>query len=43
MKVVRIYIIICLALVAWVAPARGETLDYPLDTINGQVYYRYAL
>ena len=43
MKAVRIYIIICLALVAWVVPARGEKLDYPLDTINGQVYYRYTV
>ena len=43
MKAIRIYIIMCLALVAWVAPARGEKLDYPLDTINGQVYYRYTV
>ena len=37
------YITICIALVLWALPARGELKDYPLDTINGQVYYRYTV
>ena len=43
MKTARIYIIVILAIIAWATPARGQQLDYPLDTINGQVYYRYTV
>ena len=43
MKTARIYIIVILAIIAWATPARGEQLDYPLDTINGQIYYRYTV
>ena len=27
----------------WALPAQGEVLNYPLDTIDGQVYYRYTV
>ena len=38
------YIAVCLALLAWALPAQSEGLkNYPLDTINGQVYYRYTV
>lgn len=43
MKTARIYIIVILAIIAWATPARGQQLDYPLDTINGQIYYRYTV
>lgn len=43
MKQIGTYIVICLALLAWAMPAQGEGLNYPLDTINGQVYYRYTV
>ncbi len=43
MNKIRTYITLCLALLAWAMPARGERLDFPLDTINGQVYYRYKV
>lgn len=43
MKTIRIYFTLCLALIAWTMPAKAEKLDYPLDTINGQVYYRYTV
>lgn len=43
MKTARIYIIVILAITAWATPARGQQLDYPLDTINGQIYYRYTV
>ena len=43
MKIVRIHIILVFALIAWVSPVRGQQLDYPLDTINGEVYYRYTV
>ena len=43
MKTKHIYIIALLALIAWTMPAKGQELDYPLDTINGQIYYRYTV
>ena len=43
MKTARIYIIVILAIIACATPARGQQLDYPLDTINGQIYYRYTV
>ena len=43
MKQIGTYIAICLALLTWAMPAQGEGLNYPLDTINGQVYYRYTV
>ena len=43
MKTIRTYFTLCLALIAWAMPAKAEKLDYPLDTINGQVYYRYTV
>ena len=43
MKTKHIYIIALLALIAWNMPAKGQELDYPLDTINGQIYYRYTV
>lgn len=43
MKTIRTYFTLCLALIAWAMPAEAEKLDYPLDTINGQVYYRYTV
>lgn len=43
MKTARVYIIVILAIIAWATPARGQQLDYPLDTINGQIYYRYTV
>lgn len=42
MKIKSIYFAL-LALIAWAMPAKGQLLDYPLDTINGQVYYRYTV
>ena len=43
MKTKHIYIIALLTLIAWTMPAKGQELDYPLDTINGQIYYRYTV
>ena len=43
MKTKHIYIIALLALIAWTMPAKGQELNYPLDTINGQIYYRYTV
>ena len=43
MKTKHIYIIALLALITWTMPAKGQELDYPLDTINGQIYYRYTV
>ncbi len=37
----EIYILIML--MAWMMPAKAELLDYPLDTIEGKVYYRYTV
>ena len=28
---------------AWMMPAKAELLNYPLDTIDGKVYYRYTV
>ena len=43
MKTKHTYFIALLALIAWTMPAKGQELDYPLDTINGQIYYRYTV
>ena len=43
MKTICTYIIALLTLVVWAMPARGQQLDYPLDTIDGQIYYRYTV
>ena len=43
MKTIGNFIIILFALTAWVLPAKGQKMDYPLDTINGQLYYRYTV
>ena len=43
MKTICTYIIALLTLVVWAIPARGQQLDYPLDTIDGQIYYRYTV
>ena len=43
MKRIATYIATCLAIMLWTLPAQGEVLNYPLDTIDGQVYYRYTV
>lgn len=43
MKTIRTYITLLFVVMAYAMPAKGQKLDYPLDTINGQVYYRYTV
>ena len=43
MKRIATYIATCIAIMLWALPAQGEVLNYPLDTIDGQVYYRYTV
>ena len=43
MKRIATYIATCLAIMLWTLPIQGEVLNYPLDTIDGQVYYRYTV
>ena len=43
MKRIATYIATCIAIMLWALPVQGEVLNYPLDTIDGQVYYRYTV
>ena len=43
MKRIATYIATCIAIMLWTLPVQGEVLNYPLDTIDGQVYYRYTV
>ena len=43
MRKIHTYILLLIALMAWAMPAKGEPVDYPMDTIDGQIYYRYTV